>query len=68
MSSNVDVRDLENTLPTWILDHLGEWSYMTTEVTQYPSSHREDSFDNEGSPSIDTRPTPERDTNIMTQG
>ncbi|GFS37021.1 hypothetical protein Acr_00g0049280 [Actinidia rufa] len=41
---------------------------MTTEVTQYPSSPREDSFDNEGSPSIDTRPPPERETNIMPQG
>ncbi|GFY91662.1 hypothetical protein Acr_08g0000580 [Actinidia rufa] len=67
MFSYVDLGDLENTLPSWILTHLGEQSYMTTEVTQYPSSSREDSSDSEESPSIDTRPPPERETNIMTQ-
>ncbi|GFS38247.1 hypothetical protein Acr_00g0056450 [Actinidia rufa] len=48
---------------------------MTTDVTQYPSSPKEDPFDNkgdpsdnEGSPSVDTRPPLERETNIMTQG
>ncbi|GFS30824.1 hypothetical protein Acr_00g0014360 [Actinidia rufa] len=41
---------------------------MTIEVTQYPSSPREDSSDNEGSPSVDTQPLPNRETNIMTQG
>ncbi|GFZ00947.1 hypothetical protein Acr_14g0005820 [Actinidia rufa] len=48
---------------------------MTTDVTQYPSSPKEDLFDNEGdpsdnevSPSVDTRPPLERETNIMTQG
>ncbi|GFS32437.1 hypothetical protein Acr_00g0022790 [Actinidia rufa] len=45
-----------------------EQSYMTTKVTQYPSSLRVDSSDNEGSPSVDTRPPPEKETNIMTQG
>ena len=48
--------------------NLGEQSYMTTEVTQYPSSPREESFDNEGNHSIHIRPPPERETNIMTQG
>ncbi|GFZ08937.1 hypothetical protein Acr_20g0007450 [Actinidia rufa] len=48
---------------------------MTIEVTQYPSFPREypsnnegDYPDNEGSSSIDTRPLPKRETNIMTQG
>ena len=41
---------------------------MTIEVTQYPSSTREDSSGNEGSPSIDTQPLLEKETNIMTQG
>ena len=68
MSSNIDVGDIENTLPSWISDHLGERSYMTIEVTQYPSSPREDSFVSEGSPLIDTRPSSKRETNIMTQG
>ena len=52
MSNNVDVGDLENTFPSWISDHLGERSYMTTEVTQ--SSPRKDSSDSKGSPLIDT--------------
>ncbi|GFZ05449.1 hypothetical protein Acr_17g0010210 [Actinidia rufa] len=76
MSGNVEVGDLENTVPSWISDHLRERSHMTTEVTQYPSSLREDPSDNEGSPlvdndespSVDTRPSSERETNIMTQG
>ncbi|GFZ05248.1 hypothetical protein Acr_17g0008200 [Actinidia rufa] len=41
---------------------------MMTKVTQYPYSPREDSSGNDGSPSIDTRPPLERETNIMTQG
>ncbi|GFZ03476.1 hypothetical protein Acr_16g0001000 [Actinidia rufa] len=32
MSDNVEVEDLENMLPYWISDHLGEISYMTTEI------------------------------------
>ena len=66
MSGNVEVGDLENTLLSWISDHLGERSYMKIEVTQYPSSLREDPFDNKGSPSVGTRPLPKK-TNIMTQ-
>ena len=68
MSGNIEVGDLKNTLSSWIFDHLGERSYMMTEATQDPSSFREDLYDNEGSPSIDTRPPPERETNTMTQG
>ena len=66
MSNNVNIGDLENTLPSWISDHLGEQSYMTIEVTQYPSYPREDYSDSEGSPSIDTRLPLERETNMMT--
>ncbi|GFZ01026.1 hypothetical protein Acr_14g0006610 [Actinidia rufa] len=68
MSGNINITDLENTFPYWISNHLGERSYMDTAVTQYPTSPRDDSSRNEGSPSIDTRPPPERETNIMTQG
>ncbi|GFS38695.1 hypothetical protein Acr_00g0058930 [Actinidia rufa] len=68
MFNNVDIRNLENTLPSWISDHLGELSNMMTKVIQYPSSPRENSFNSEGSPSIDTRPPLERYTNIMTRG
>ncbi|GFZ18498.1 hypothetical protein Acr_27g0002370 [Actinidia rufa] len=32
MFDNVNVRDLENTHPSWISDHLGERSYMDTET------------------------------------
>ena len=55
MSGNVNVRDVENTLPSWISDYLGECSYMDTEVTEYPSSPREDSPGNEGDPSVNIR-------------
>ncbi|GFZ05434.1 hypothetical protein Acr_17g0010060 [Actinidia rufa] len=76
MSGKVDVGDLENTLPSWISDHLGEWSYMTAEVIQYPSSPREHPSDNEesplvedeGSPLVDIQPPPERKTNTITHG
>ena len=62
ISDNVNVRDVKNTLPSWISDHLGERSYMDTEITKYPSYPREDFFENEGSPSVDTRLPPERET------
>ncbi|GFZ21560.1 hypothetical protein Acr_29g0007220 [Actinidia rufa] len=68
MSGNIKVGDLENTLPSWKSNHLGKRSYMTIEVTQYPSSPREDPSDNEGSPLVDTRPSPKRETNTTTQG
>ena len=41
---------------------------MDIEVTKYPSSPKEESFGNEGDPSIDTKPPPEREMNIMSQG
>ena len=40
---------------------------MDTKVTKYPSSPKEDSPGNKGDPLMDTRPSPERETNIMTQ-
>ena len=68
MSENVNVRDAENTLPSWISNHLGERSYMDTEVTEYPSSPRKESSESEESPSVDTRHPPKKELNIMTQG
>ena len=68
MSSKVDVGDLENSLPSWILDHLGEKSYMADKVTQLPSSPREDPPSPEVRPSVDAFPPTERKTNIMTRG
>ncbi|GFS41434.1 hypothetical protein Acr_00g0074290 [Actinidia rufa] len=67
MSGNVNIRDVENTLPSWISNHLGECSYMDIEVVEYPSSPREDSPVNEEDPLLDTRPPLERRTNVMTQ-
>ena len=66
MSSRIDVGDLDNSLPSWISDHLGEKSYMANEVNQLPSSPREDSPNPEGSPSVATFPPVERKTNVMT--
>ena len=50
MSGNSDVGNLENTLPSWIFDHLGEKSYMMDEVNQLSSSPKVESPDNEGVP------------------
>ena len=68
MSNNGDIGNLENTLPSWIYDHLGEKSYMTDEVNQLSSSPKVESPDNEGVPSVDDRPSPKREINTMTQG
>ena len=68
MSGQVTVDDIENSLPYWISNHLGESSYMEEVVTEYPSSPREVSPRNDGDPPVGTRPPPERETNIMTQG
>ena len=66
MSGNADIGDLDNSLPSWISDHLGENSYMADEITQLPSSPREDPSSLEGSPSADALPSLERETNNMT--
>ena len=42
MSGEVTTKDLENTLPYLISDHLGQHSYMESEVREYPLSPRED--------------------------
>ena len=68
MSGEVTEDDLENSLPSWISDHLGERSYMEEVVNEYPSSPKKDSPGNDGDPLMDIRPPPERETNTMTQG
>ncbi|GFZ11355.1 proline-rich extensin-like family protein [Actinidia rufa] len=67
MSDEVIVDNLENFLPSWISDHLGELSYMEV-VNEYPFLPKEDSSRNDKDPSMDTRPPPERETNTITQG
>ena len=68
MFGNRDVRNLENSLLSWIFDHLGEKSYMTDEVNQFSSSPKVEPPNNEGVPLIDDRPLPKREINTMTQG
>ena len=68
MSGKSDVEDLENFLLSWVPKHLGEKSYMPTEVTLLPFSLREDPPSPEGSPLIELRSPLEREVNIMTQG
>ena len=67
MSDDASIRDVDNSLPSWTSDHLGEHSYTDTEVTEYPSYPKEDSPGNEGDFLVDTKPPPQRETNIMTQ-
>ena len=77
MSSRTDVGDLENSLPSWISDHLGEKSYMADKVNQLPLSPGKDhpspevrpSTDaSEVKPSVDALPPIEREANTMSQG
>ena len=56
MSSKADVGDLENSLPSWIFNHLDEKSYMAEEITQLPSSPRKDTPRPEVRPSADDLP------------
>ena len=67
MSSRTDVGDLENSLPSWISDHLGEKSYMANEVNQLPLSPRKDHFSSEDSPLVVPLPLLEKEVNTMTQ-
>ncbi|GFY87312.1 hypothetical protein Acr_05g0009510 [Actinidia rufa] len=67
MSGEVTIEDLENSLPSWISDHLGDRSYMETTVREYPNSPREDHIEAIQGLPIDTKPPPEKETNIMTQ-
>ena len=73
MSSGICVGDLDNTLPSWVSEHLGEKSYMTDEVNQPPSSPLEESssqaknFDHGEDPEIATRTPLEKEFNVMTQ-
>ena len=41
MSGEVTIEDLENSLPSWISNHLGDCSFMETNVKDYPASPRE---------------------------
>ncbi|GFS38320.1 hypothetical protein Acr_00g0056790 [Actinidia rufa] len=66
MFSRDDLGNLNNSLPPWISDHLGENSYMADEV-QLPYSPRENPPSPEASPSGTTPPTIEREINIMTK-
>ena len=66
MSIRADVGNLDDLLPSWISNHLGEKSYMADEVTQLPFSSREGPPSLEASPST-TPPQIEKKTNIMTQ-
>ena len=77
MSNSADVGDLENledSLPSWISEHLGEKSYMTDEFNQLPSSPleesplRNDSFDHREDPEMSTSSPFENEINVMTQG
>ena len=66
MSDEVTIDDLYNSLLSWISNHIGEHIYMKSVVIEYPSLPKVDSSKNEGGPSVDTKPPPKRDTNIMT--
>ena len=68
MFGKTDVGDFENSLPSWISDHLGERSCMEYEVTQLPSSHREDPPSLKGSLLAALPPPTEKEANTMTQG
>ena len=68
MFGNADVGDLENSLPSWISEHLGSKSYMLVDITQLPSSPGEDLPSPRRSLSVDTWSLFERETNAMTQG
>ena len=69
MFGEVTVEDLENSLPFWISDHLGDCSFMEIEVKDYPASPKEDLNKPVGGLPIveDTWSPPEKETNIMTQ-
>ena len=60
------MENLEDSLPSWISDHLGERSVMTDEVNQISSSPREDPPNPEDTSSVAVLPPIERDTNIRT--
>ena len=60
------MENLEDSLPSWISDPLGERLVMTEEVNQLPSLPREDPPNLEYISSITVLPPVERDTNIMT--
>ena len=63
----VHLEDLEDSLPSWVSDHLGEGSsYITDEVNLSPESPMEDPSIPEVNPLIAIHPSVEKETNIMT--
>ena len=55
------IEDLENSLLSWISEHLGDSSFMETEVKEYHALLRENSVEHLGNPPIveDAGPLPE---------
>ena len=74
MSNSADVGDLENSLPSWVSEHLGEKSVMTDEVNQLPflpyeeSPLRDNSSDHRKDLDMSTYSPLEKEINVMTQG
>ena len=77
MFSRADVGDLENledSLPSWISEHLREKSYIIDMVNQLLSSPpeesplRDDSSDHRKDPEMNTSSPLEKEINVMTQG
>ena len=75
MSRRVNVENLENlenSLLSWIFEHLEEKSYMTDELNQLPSSPfeesplRNDSSDHGKDPEVAIRTPLENELNVMT--
>ena len=75
MSNSADIGDLENledSLPSWIYEHLGEKSYMIDEVNQLLSSPpeesplRDNSSDHKEDPEMSTSSPFEKEINVMT--
>ena len=66
MSSRTDQGNSENSLPSWMSDHLGEKSYMTDKASTLHSSPRKDFSSSEGNPSGIPFPSLEKEESIMT--
>ncbi|GFZ15877.1 hypothetical protein Acr_25g0002860 [Actinidia rufa] len=67
MPCKTEVGDFENSLPSWVSEHLGETS-MTDEVDQYPPPPSEESSPREKLSEIEVPSSPATELNIMTQG
>ena len=77
MSNRTDVKDLENSLPPWVSEHLEEKSIMTDKVYQLLDSPREDPLEESPTwddsyyytedPRMGTSSSFEKEINVMTQ-